>query len=279
MGLLPLLDMAEAGRRGGPMVLSAVKKLDLRRVLLAARDEGSCDRLSTVLSDSEGRDFFLGVGCARGERSTATESDSTADSLVGSCSSSCSLSRKPALDSARDDAREADRKPSSLPSVSSSCGVRSERADETGGLDWRDGGRAKGRRNAGVLLVGAAAVVVLVMGRSRMMLGMPLTRREAATGALLAGGLAIEARDAFLCSVAVAVAVAPMVEREGFLRSWSDEAGARSCEWLTEERRTGRREVAGRGMAEGIPETGRGSEEARGSVMAGVGGGGWRWQW
>lgn len=54
-----LFDMADAGRKGGGIVLSALKKLDLRRVLPAAGDEGSCDKLSIVLSDKDGRDFFL----------------------------------------------------------------------------------------------------------------------------------------------------------------------------------------------------------------------------
>lgn len=62
VGRLLLLDKAEDERRGGPMVLSAAKKLERRRVLPAAGDEGSCDRLSTVRSDSDGRDFFLGAG-------------------------------------------------------------------------------------------------------------------------------------------------------------------------------------------------------------------------
>jgi len=111
VGRLLLLDKAEAGRRGGPMLLSAAKKLERRRVLLAAGDDGSCDRLSTVLSDNDGRDFFLGAGCG-------ANSEPAADSASGACSGS--LSRKPSLDSAWDEAREADRKPSSWPSVSSS---------------------------------------------------------------------------------------------------------------------------------------------------------------
>jgi hypothetical protein len=59
VGLLPLLDMAEAGRNGGGMLLSALKKLDLRLLPLAAGDDGSWDKLSMVLSDSDGRDFFF----------------------------------------------------------------------------------------------------------------------------------------------------------------------------------------------------------------------------
>lgn len=106
VGLL-VFDIAEAGLKGGGMVLSALKKLDLRRVLPAAGEEGSCDRLSTVRSDSEGRDFFFGdISC------------STAVSSTGSCCGSSS--RKPAREPALDDAREAALKPSRLPRASSS---------------------------------------------------------------------------------------------------------------------------------------------------------------
>lgn len=59
-GLLPLLDMAEAGRSGGGMLLSALKKLDLRLPFApAAGDEGRLARLSMVRSESDGRDFFF----------------------------------------------------------------------------------------------------------------------------------------------------------------------------------------------------------------------------
>jgi hypothetical protein len=54
------LERAEAGLRGGGIELSALKKLDLRLVLPTAGEDGSCDRLSMVLSESDGRDF-LGV--------------------------------------------------------------------------------------------------------------------------------------------------------------------------------------------------------------------------
>lgn len=124
VGLLPLLDRAEAGRRGGPMELSAPKKLDLRRVLLAAGDEGSCDRLSTVLSESDGRDFFFGDVCSSGDCSN-TSSDAE----------SGSLSRKPVLESALEDAREADLKPFRFPNVSSSLVILDERVDREGALD------------------------------------------------------------------------------------------------------------------------------------------------
>lgn len=63
LGLLPLLDIAEAGRSGGGMLLSALKKLDLRRAFPPAGDDGSWDKLSMVLSESDGRDFFLAVAC------------------------------------------------------------------------------------------------------------------------------------------------------------------------------------------------------------------------
>jgi hypothetical protein len=57
-GLL-LFDIAEAGRSGGGMLLSALKKLDLRLPLPGAGEDGNCDRLSIVLSDNDGRDFFF----------------------------------------------------------------------------------------------------------------------------------------------------------------------------------------------------------------------------
>ena len=70
VGLLPpLLDMAEAGRRGGGMLLSALKKLDLRLPFALAGDDGSWDRLSTVLSDSDGRDFFVVAASTAGSSS------------------------------------------------------------------------------------------------------------------------------------------------------------------------------------------------------------------
>lgn len=107
VGLLPLLwlDMAEAGRRGGPMELSWLKKLDLRRLVLPfAGEEGRCDRLSMVRSESEGRDFLVGGSS-------------------GTYSGEEELSWKPARESAREpaceEAPEADRKPSRRPRTSS----------------------------------------------------------------------------------------------------------------------------------------------------------------
>jgi len=90
-------------------------------------------------------------------------------------------------------------------------------------LDCCDGGRANARRKTGASLAG-----VVLADRGGLMLGMPLARREAMTEALLAGGLTSDVRDAFLCNVVVVVV--PMAAREGFLRSGSGEAGARSCE-------------------------------------------------
>jgi hypothetical protein len=69
LGLLPLLDIAEAGRNGGGMLLSTPKKLDLRRPLPAAGEDGSVARLSTVLSESEGRDFFFAARSGSGSSS------------------------------------------------------------------------------------------------------------------------------------------------------------------------------------------------------------------
>lgn len=62
VGLLPLLDMAEAGRNGGGILLSALKKLDLRLPFPPAGEDGSCERLSIVRSERDGRDFLLVAG-------------------------------------------------------------------------------------------------------------------------------------------------------------------------------------------------------------------------
>jgi hypothetical protein len=94
-----LFPRAEPGRGGGGIELSAVKKLDLL-LPLPAGEAGSCDRLSIVRSESDGRDFLLGGSTGSWSLSRAV-------------SPSCSW--KPA----RDDAREADRKPSKSPSTSS----------------------------------------------------------------------------------------------------------------------------------------------------------------
>jgi hypothetical protein len=111
-GLLPLLlDMAEAGRTGGAMVLSALKKLERRLPFPGAGDDGRLDRLSIVLSESDGRLFrFSGF----------TGLMSPSSMAVSTSSGECSLSRNPALELAREEALEADLKPSRLPSVSSS---------------------------------------------------------------------------------------------------------------------------------------------------------------
>jgi hypothetical protein len=80
VGLLPLLDMAEAGRSGGGILLSALKKLDLRLPFPPAGDDGSSDKLSIVLSESDGRDFFLvaagsgRVSCSIGDSSSGSGS-------------------------------------------------------------------------------------------------------------------------------------------------------------------------------------------------------------
>ena len=60
-GRLPF-PVADAGRAGGAIETSAVKKLDFR-LPIPPGEEGICARLSTVLSDNEGRDF-LGFGKA-----------------------------------------------------------------------------------------------------------------------------------------------------------------------------------------------------------------------
>lgn len=88
------------------MLLSALKKLDLRLAFPGAGDDGSCDRLSIVRSESDGRGFLV-------------EAFGAGSSSVTS-SGSGSFSRKPALESALEDALEADLNPSKLPNVSSS---------------------------------------------------------------------------------------------------------------------------------------------------------------
>lgn len=63
VGLLPF-DKAEAGLAGGPIDSPLLKKLGLLRVFPATGEEGSCDRLSIVLSDKDGRDFLRPEGGA-----------------------------------------------------------------------------------------------------------------------------------------------------------------------------------------------------------------------
>jgi hypothetical protein len=111
VGLLPpLLDMAEAGRSGGGMMLSALKKLDRRLPFPPAGEDGSWARLSMVLSDSDCLlGFFLVAVWGSGESSSSV-------TRVGSSP----MSWKPALDPAREEALDADRNPSKLPNASSS---------------------------------------------------------------------------------------------------------------------------------------------------------------
>lgn len=167
LGLL-LLDMADAGRRGGGMLLSWLKKLDLRPLLLPfAGEDGSWARLSMVLSESEGRDvpFSPSWGCTSGAYSGEEV-----------------LSWKPAREPAREDARDAERKPSRLPRPSCSLLMLGVRSGCEGVLFWREGGRAKGFLKAG-------AFWLLVRGGGTPE-GMPLTRlaedgtREARLGFL-----------------------------------------------------------------------------------------------
>jgi len=105
-GRLPF-ESAEAGRGGGGMELSELKKLDLRLPLVPAGDEGNCDKLSTVLCDNEGRAF-----------STADVAAS-ASIVPSSNTGSGSVSRNPTLELALEDALEADRNASKSPSTSS----------------------------------------------------------------------------------------------------------------------------------------------------------------
>lgn len=108
VGREPLLDIGEAGLMGGGMELSALKKLDLRLPLAGAGDGGMWARLSTVLSEREGRDF-LDVGGAMGRVSSSLSSTFPPDSA----------SRKLACELARDEALETERNPPSSPSTSS----------------------------------------------------------------------------------------------------------------------------------------------------------------
>lgn len=134
LGLL-LLDMADAGRSGGGMLLSWLKKLDLRALLLPfAGEEGSWARLSIVRSEREGRDFLLSAPSGR---------------TSGAYSGEELLSWKPALEPAREEARDAERKPSRLPSSSCSLVMLGVRSGCEGVLLWREGGRAKGFLKAG----------------------------------------------------------------------------------------------------------------------------------
>lgn len=247
-GLLPL-DVAEAGRKGGGMLLSPLKKLDLRLPFFGAGEVGICDRLSMVRSESEGRLSLLWrlSGCSEPSEMT----------LPGSWS----FSWKPVLELARDEAREAELKPSRRLSVSSGPPGTDDDVGRDESFSWCDAGRAKGFLKAGVSLWLEAAVEVRRWPR----LGMPLTLREeargfradaeladAAAGAAAAGLFArtSEALDVFFCSDEAVGR--EMDDSEGFLRSWSDDGGARSWDWLADWRRTGRREAgAGLGMPEG----------------------------
>jgi hypothetical protein len=256
-GLL-LFDIAEAGRSGGGMLLSALKKLDLRLPFPPAGDEGSCDRLSTVLSESDWRLFFFPVFSLF---SGSGSSGSTYSGLAVS-------SRNPALELALEDALEADLKPSRLPNISSSLPAFDEDVGRDGSLAWREGGRAKGLLNTGASFVFEEVVVEEVRGWPK--LGIPLTRREEGTKDVRrefrVAGVAVEAvgwvlkgtsdaLDVFFCSVEFVGR--DIDEREGFFRSCSVEAGARNWDWLPDGLSTGSRD-AGAGL--GMPE-GRGMED------------------
>lgn len=218
-GLL-LFDIADAGRSGGGMLLSALKKLDLRLPFPGAGDDGNCDRLSMVRSESDGRDFFVEtfLGSASSSRT---------------CSGSGSFSRKPALELALEEALEADLNPSRLPNVSSSLLVFDVDVGGGGPFVWRDGGRANG-----LLKTGASFVEVEIRGWP--MLGIPLVRRVEEvrdarpelgfTGAVVEGVLerTSDALDVFFCNVDVWGPGRDIDDMEGFLRNCSVEAGARN---------------------------------------------------
>lgn len=236
------LDMAEAGRSGGGMLLSALKKLDLRLPLPPAGDDGTCDKLSMVLSESDGR-LFLVAALASGSVSRAN-------------SGSTSLPWCPARELAREEALEAERKPSKPPNASSSLLVLGDGLGCSGALVWPEGTRATGFLKTGALGVGS---------RGWPMLGMPLSRREAeardvrlewagaGAGVEAAAGGTRDSLDVFFCRADTGWGCEGLDidEMEGFLRSWSVEAGERSWDWLPVDLRTGRRDTGGLGMPEG----------------------------
>lgn len=114
--------IADAGREGGPIGLCGTKKLDL--LLSVTGVGGRRDKLSTVRSESEGREDFFGLGV---ERSWGVTFWSSKGGL-----------------SSRRLCREAERKPSKHPSSSresSVCGV----------VFGNDGCRAWARREVGLV--------------------------------------------------------------------------------------------------------------------------------
>ena len=121
--------------------------------------------------------------------------------------------------------------------MSSSLPAFDEDGGREGGFAWREGGRAKGFLKAGASLVFEETVDV----RGWLKLGIPLTRREEGARDVRRdfelAGVAVEnvegglegtsdALDVFFWSVEL---VGRAIDwREGFLRSVSVEAGARS---------------------------------------------------
>jgi hypothetical protein len=246
--LPPLLDIAEAGRSGGGMLLSALKKLDLRLPFPGPGEGGSVAKLSMVLSDSEGLDFFFVLCSASGSFSETR-------------SGSSSFSLKPALDPAREDALDAERYPSKLPNASSSL-TTGDWAGCGGPFEaWRDGGRAKGLLKTASLLAVVFVEAVEAMEDLDPKLGIPLTRllveatdARLGVGAVGAGAEGVydgtrDSLDVFFCKGGCWLGRA-RDDTEGFLRSCSVDDGCRSWGWLPEDLSTGRRDVAGLGMPE-----------------------------
>lgn len=220
--------MAEAGRSGGGILLSALKKLDRRLPLPPAGDGGSCDKLSIVRSDSDGRLFLV-------ERVLSSGSGSSWSAYSGSAS----FSWNPALEPALEEALDAERKPSKLPNASSSLLVFNVDV----AFVWRDGGRANGFLKAGALFV------EVVARGCWPMLGMPLVRREegiidvrlvvlvpgAEAGVAVEGVLerTSEARDVFFWRAAggwPGREIEEIEEMDGLLRSCSFDGAVRSCD-------------------------------------------------
>jgi hypothetical protein len=184
--------MLDDGLGGGPMGLSTEKKLDRRRSFGVA---GIVCRLSIVLSESDGREAFLGLGV------------SNSGSKTGSNSSSAEISSlKPCL--------EAERKLSSEPSWSwfSSSSVACLRGTEVGGglrsLEAGLGGATRGL--GGILEVAAGFAGLGIALRGVGTVGVRFVLLDLEEGAVIdlcwTGGLTLLGL-ASVCNAGVALGV------------------------------------------------------------------------
>jgi hypothetical protein len=218
----PPFDIAEAGLNGGGIEFSALKKLDRRLPFAPAGDGGTCERLSIVRSESEGRTFLI-LGFV----------SSTSRSFSGIYICSGSASRKPACESARDEALEAERKPSKSPSTSSSLFILEALVGWETVLVWRDDGRPMGFLNVGAFEVEVDVRACPLAGTARLVDEVALKGArfefvfavEAVKGVLVR---ASDARDVFFCSKVEGWLVRDIDESEGFF--CSDEGG-----WLVRD--------------------------------------------